>query len=131
MSDGHPKNECLVAICPFLDENVIFSRTPADHIDHVRQVLTLVYDAGITLKLKKCEFFKNHTDYIDHATRRGHLQVSERTTDAIHGLEYPTTVTERRSILRLCNVFPRFVPNFTRIPALLSRKLRNGQLQAF
>lgn len=38
----------------YLDDIVIFPNSPFDHIDHVRQVLTLLSDAGVTLKLKKC-----------------------------------------------------------------------------
>lgn len=38
----------------FLDDIVIFSKTPEEHIDHVWQVLTLVQFARNTLKLKEC-----------------------------------------------------------------------------
>lgn len=44
----------------YLDDIVIILRTPEEHIDLVPQLLTLLYDAGVTLNLKKWEFFKFH-----------------------------------------------------------------------
>lgn len=40
-----------------LDKIVFFSRSAAKHIDHVKDVLTLLRNAAATLKLKKCTFF--------------------------------------------------------------------------
>lgn len=42
-----------------LDDIVIFSNTLEQHIDHVRKVLLLLYNAKATLELKKCKFFAN------------------------------------------------------------------------
>lgn len=37
-----------------LEDIVIFSKTPDDHIEHTRSVLYLLKDANVTLKLNKC-----------------------------------------------------------------------------
>lgn len=37
----------------YLDDVVKFSQTPDKHIEHFRQVLTLLNDVGVTLNLKK------------------------------------------------------------------------------
>lgn len=38
----------------YLQDIVIFSRTPAEHIAQVHSVLTHLNNAGVTLRLKKC-----------------------------------------------------------------------------
>lgn len=43
----------------YLDNIVIVSTSPEGHIDHVEQALTLLTEAGVTLKLKKFYFFIN------------------------------------------------------------------------
>ena len=44
---------CLI----YLYDVTIFSKDITSHLGHVDEVLTLLAQAGITLKLKKCEFF--------------------------------------------------------------------------
>lgn len=41
----------------YLDDTVIFSETPEEHMHDRREVFSLLYNVGITFKLKNCEFF--------------------------------------------------------------------------
>lgn len=115
----------------YLDDIVIFSRTPQEHIGHVRKVLTLLHDAGVTLQLKKCKFFTETINYLGHVIRPRRLDISSHTTDAIRGLKALTSLTELRSFLGLCNVFRRFVPNFARLAAPLHQRLKKDQPATF
>lgn len=83
----------------YLDDIVVFSRLPNERIDQVRQVLTLLRNAGVTLKLRKCEFFTNSIDFLGHVIRPGQLEVSSHTVDVIRDLKPPTNFTELRSFL--------------------------------
>ena len=38
---------------------------------------------GFSLKLKKCDFFKNKVDYLGHVVRPGKLAVAQKTTKAV------------------------------------------------
>lgn len=115
----------------YLDDVIVYSRSIEAHLDHVYSVLQLLKDAGVTLQLKKCQFFTDNVDYLGHVIRPGKLQVADKTTEAIEGLKPPTTVTGIRSFLGLCNVFRRFVPNFARISSPLNAKLRKGEPSSF
>lgn len=46
----------------YLENIVIFSKSPSDHTKQVRCMLWLLYEAGVNLKLKKCKFFAVTTD---------------------------------------------------------------------
>lgn len=72
---------------------VIFSKSPEEHIDHVRQFSKLMKDAGLTLKLKKGEFFTNPVDYLGHGIKSGCLAVSSPTIHAICSLESLSSIT--------------------------------------
>lgn len=50
----------------FLNDIFMFSSPPDEHVDHAGHVLTLLNDAGATLKLKKSKLFKNDIDYLGH-----------------------------------------------------------------
>ena len=47
-------NWCII----YLDDVVIFSRTPEEHLEQLDAVFTKIGEAGLKLKPSKCEFFK-------------------------------------------------------------------------
>lgn len=53
----------------YLDGIVIFSRFSCEHIEHLKRALSLLRDKGVTLKLKKCNFFSDKIEYFFHVTR--------------------------------------------------------------
>lgn len=47
----------------YLDDVVVFSRPPEEHIPHVQRMLTLFSDVIVSHKLKKWKFFMDTIDY--------------------------------------------------------------------
>jgi Reverse transcriptase (RNA-dependent DNA polymerase) len=62
---GLPWKTCLV----YLDDIIVFSKTPAEHMAHLEAVLHPLYRAGLTLNLNKCHLFKETVDYLGHVIR--------------------------------------------------------------
>lgn len=102
---------CLV----YLDDVIIFSRSYAEHVKQLDQVLTLMGSAGISLKLKKCDFFKPSVSYLGHVIAPGKLSVAEDTAAASAKCTFLRTLTQVRSFLGACNVYRRFVKCFAKI----------------
>jgi hypothetical protein len=46
---------CLV----YLDDIIVFFHDPEEHTRHLDEVLGLLYGAGLSLKLAKCQFFRD------------------------------------------------------------------------
>ena len=113
---------CLV----YLDDVIIFSRDAESHFRHVEQVLNVLKDAGVSLKLKKCSFFADRVKYLGHVIRPGSLEIDETVTAASRQAKQPRTQKEVRSFLGLCNIYRMFVPNFTDTEAPLNPLLRKG-----
>lgn len=113
----------------YLDNIVIFLGIPQEHIGHVCKVLMLSRDTKVTLQLKKCKFFTETINYLDHVICLRRLDVASPATDAIRGSKELTTLAELRFFLGLCNVFRRSIPNFVRLAAALIQRLKKG-LQA-
>lgn len=90
-------------------------------------VITLLCDTGVTTKLQKCEIFYSTISYLGHVIYPGLLLASYHTIKAIWDLKPPVSISESRSFLGLCNILRRFLTNFARIRALLSRKWRKDQ----
>jgi RNase H-like domain found in reverse transcriptase/Reverse transcriptase (RNA-dependent DNA polymerase) len=114
---------CLV----YLDDIIVFSNSPEEHARHLDEVLSLLYGAGLSLKLANCSFFRDTVNYLGHVIRTGKLEVATKYTDALETAKPPTTKTELRSFLGLCNVYRRFVPSFAKVASPLNALLRKGE----
>jgi Reverse transcriptase (RNA-dependent DNA polymerase) len=91
----------------YLDDIIVFSDSRSVHLAHVVEVLTLLGNAGLSLKLKKCHFFSETVDYLGHVIRPGRLVVAEKNTTPLKTAPLPRTQTELRSFLGLRNVYRR------------------------
>ncbi|CAN8075918.1 unnamed protein product [Agarophyton chilense] len=115
----------------YLDDDIMFSPTVKEHFRHVKKVLKILQDAGVTLKLRKCAFFQASVDYLGHVVLSGKLKVATRTTNAILQAKPPRTHMELRSFVGLCNVYRRFFQGFAKISAPLNAMLKKGTPSEF
>ena len=121
---------CLV----YLDDVIVFSKNIDQPLAQVDEILQVLKNAGISLKLKKCSFCTDTVTYLGHIIRPGQLSIDKTRVSALREAKYPRTQTQLRSFLGLCNVYRRFVKDFAKkahpLNALL-RKGRPGDLESF
>ena len=115
---------CLV----YIEDVVIFSKTEKEHFAQVRHVLTLLEEAGVKLKLKKCFFFHQRVEYLGHVITPGRLSVANdaKATCAVREATFPESIMQLRSFLGACNVYRRFVKDYSKIASPLSDMLRTN-----
>lgn len=80
---------------------MIFSKTIEQHIDNVFKVLSPVYNAGATSKVKNCNFFTDTIDYLGHVICSRRLELGAQTTVTIHDFKPPSSLNKLRSFLGL------------------------------
>lgn len=115
----------------YLNGIVLFSIAVREHMAHLWQVLTLLRDSALTLKLKNSSFLTEKIHYHGHAFRPGLFHISNITTVGIKKLTNPTSQTELRSFVGLWSVFRRIVPSVNSVPANLNKKLCMGEPTKF
>jgi len=118
---------CLV----YLDDVIVFSRSPEEHLQHLDEVLTRVGKTAVTLKAAKCHFFREVGQNLGNVIRQERVHVLEKSIRALRGLRYPETQTQMKSFLGVCGVYRRSVADFAKISkpltALTSAKLPKRQ----
>lgn len=108
----------------YSDNVVIFLQTEDEHIEHGRKIMMLLYDVGLTMNLKKRQYFSILIGFLGHVTRPGRLEVVTGMTEGIHRPEFLTSMSELWSFLGLCNVI-------CRVATLLSNKRCASAPQTF
>ena len=70
----------------YLDD-IIFSKTPKEHIQRLRGMFQKLYEAGLKLKPKKCEFFKTRISYLRHILSQNGIECHPKENRSYQKLE--------------------------------------------
>ena len=106
---GHLHTFCVV----YLDDILIFSKTPEEHLKHLDTVLQILEREGLYAKLKKCDFNKSELLYLGHIIGEFGIKVDPAKISCITEWPTPKNVHEVRSFLGLANYFRKFVRAFS------------------
>jgi Reverse transcriptase (RNA-dependent DNA polymerase)/RNase H-like domain found in reverse transcriptase/Integrase zinc binding domain/Chromo (CHRromatin Organisation MOdifier) domain/gag-polyprotein putative aspartyl protease len=104
----------------YLDDILIYSKTAAEHEEHLRAVLQILKDNNFYCKMSKCDFNKPEVKYLGHIVGRYGVKVDPAKVLAVSNWPQPTTVTEVQAFLGLANYFHRFIPDHSSITGPLS-----------
>ncbi|KAL0558790.1 hypothetical protein IC582_003372 [Cucumis melo] len=110
----------------FIDDILIYSKTEAEHEEHLRIVLQTLRDNKLYAKFSKCEFWLKQVSFLGHVVSKAGVSVDPAKIEAITGWTRPSTVSEVRSFLALAGYYRRFVENFSRIATPLTQLTRKG-----
>ncbi|KAL0556809.1 hypothetical protein IC582_005326 [Cucumis melo] len=110
----------------FIDDILIYSKTEAEHEEHLRIVLQTLRDNKLYAKFSKCEFWLKQVSFLGHVVSKAGVSVDPAKIEAVTGWTRPSTVSEVRSFLGLAGYYRRFVENLSRIATPLNQLTRKG-----
>ena len=108
----------------FVDDILIYSKSEEEHEDHLRIVLQTLRDHLLYAKFSKCEFWLTEVRFLGHVVSASCVFVDPEKVEAVMSWERPKLVFEIRSFLGLTRYYRRFIEDFFRLAAPLTRLTR-------
>ena len=110
LGDYHLKY-CII----YLDDIIIFSKIPEEHISRLHKVFQKLDEAGLHLKPNRCEFFRDRLEYLGHVVLSKKIETNPRKIAAIINWPRPKNITQIRSFLGFCNYYRKFIRGYAQV----------------
>ena len=106
---------CLI----YLDDVIVYSKTPQEHLTRMRVVFERLREHGLKLKPSKCDLFKMEITYLAHHVSKDGVKPSHKNVEDILKCPVPKTYTDIRSFAGVVGHYRRFIKGFAKIAAPL------------
>ena len=118
----HPYLDLFVVV--FVDDILIYSETEEDHEDHLSVILQTLRDHQLYAKFSKCEFLITEVGFLGHVVSASSVSVDPEKIEAVMSWERPKSIFEIRSFLGLAGYYRRFIEDFSRLAAPMTKLTR-------
>ena len=104
----------------YLDDILVFSKSPEEHEHHLRVVLDLLRKHDLYAKLSKCEFNKPELQFLGHIVGRDGIKMEPQKTAVIDAWPVPRDIHQLRSFVGLATYSRRFVQGYSKLVSPLT-----------
>ena len=105
----------------FVDDILVYSKSEEEHEDHLRIVFHALRNHRLYAKFSKCEFLLNEVRFLSHVVLTSGVLVNPEKVEAVISWERPKLVFEIRCFLALAGYYRRFIEDFSRLAAPMTR----------
>uniref|UniRef100_A0A0G4HQ24 Reverse transcriptase domain-containing protein n=1 Tax=Chromera velia CCMP2878 TaxID=1169474 RepID=A0A0G4HQ24_9ALVE len=108
----------------YIDDIIVFSPSHAEHLRDLREVLGLVRQANLKLKLEKAQIALREVEYLGHSVSFRGIKPSRKNVKKVLEWKSPKDRKELRSFLYLCSYYRHFIAGFARLTHPLHELLK-------
>ena len=112
-------NWCLV----YLDDIIIYSKTPEEHVERLRAVFQKLKEAGLKLKPSKCNFFQKEISFLGHIVSERGIATDPKKIEKVAQWPVPETIHDVRSFLGFVGYYRKYIKGFSSIAKPLTSLL--------
>lgn len=110
----------------YFDDILIFSKSPEEHRDHLRQALEILRKNQLYAKLSKCSFGQSSVSFLGHTLSAAGLSADPSKVSAVRDWPVPQDVPQLRSFLGLAKYFRKSIKGYASITSPLTALLHKN-----
>jgi hypothetical protein len=95
----------------YLDDILVFSRSPEEHEEHLRTLFNQLQRCGIIINPAKCVFRAPEVTFLGYKVSAEDSQPLEERVTHLQDCSPPKTASQLRRVLGMINVYRRFLPH--------------------
>ena len=99
----------------YLDNIIIYSSTPEEHLQHIKAVFEKLRHAKLSMKLSKCHFFAKEIQYLGHILGVEGIKLVPEKTEAIKAMHPSVNPKQVHTFLGLVGYYRKSIKNFAKI----------------
>ena len=111
----------------YFDDILIYSANPIVHLQHLRDVLSLMHRNKFFAGISKWSFMTDRVLFLGYVVSKDGICVDESKVDAVRQWPLPKNLHEVRSFHGLVSLYRRFIPNFSTIMEPVTDCMKAGQ----
>jgi len=109
-----------VSVFVYLDDILVFLKSPQEHVVHVRQVLQRLLKNHLFVKAEKCKFHSTTVSFLGFVINAGDIRMDSAKTRAVTNWPVPVTRKELQRFLGFANFYRRFIRNYSSVATPLT-----------
>ena len=111
----------------YLDDLVLHSKTPEEHLERLEEVFRRLQDANLKLKPSKCSLMQTEISFLGYRVSGSGIATDPSKTELIDTWPVPENLRQLRGFMGLASYYRRFVRDFAKMATPLNRLLRKDQ----
>jgi hypothetical protein len=116
------------SVLVFMDDILVYSKTMEDHVQHLREVFTILQNHQLYVKKSKCSFAQTQLEYLGHVISSQGVATDPTKITAVAAWPTPIDIKQLRGFLGLSGYYRKFIRNYGSISKLLSDLLKKDAL---
>nr|XP_043612552.1 uncharacterized protein LOC122584455 [Erigeron canadensis] len=110
----------------YFDDILVYSKSEAEHVNHLRSVFELLRKYQLYGKLEKCDFMVESVIFLGYGVSKKGISMDPSKVEAIRSWPVHTTITEVQIFHGLTSFYRRFIKNFSTVVAPITDCLKKA-----
>ena len=113
----------------YFDDILIYSKNSMEHLEHLRQLFSILREQRLFVNLKKCDFYVERIIFIGYVVTKDGIEMDRSKIEAITNWPTPSSIHDVKSFRGLVSFYRRFIRGFSSIMAPITECLKGDKFK--
>ena len=113
----------------YFDDIFIYRKNSMEHLEHLKQLFSILREQRLFANLKKCDFYANKIIFLGYVVTKDGIEMDRSKIEAITNWPTPSSIHDVRSFHGLVSFYRRFIRGFSSIMAPVTECLNGDKFK--